>query len=141
MCAEDRNLNEPTSPRSTQVPRRTQPIVQKGTRFSAISHNAILVTRGSVFLRSTEKRATNTGDTRVLKCSCANLQTIKLIRCSCFYGRTSDLPTYKFWMKGWKRYEVKSIKVPSSRTSGFNWKLDIKDMDGTRTILNQLTDL
>jgi len=141
MCAENRTLDEPTTPRYANVPRRTKPIVQKGgKRFAAISHNSIVFTRESVFVRPTEKQAINTGYTQVLKCSYTKMQAIKPFRSSCFYQRTSELPNYKSWIKGWKRYEVKSVKVPS-RSSGFNWKLEIKDMDGTRTILNQLRDL
>jgi len=132
---------EPTAHRTTNVPQRNKPMLQNGERFSAISHNSMVFARGSAFVRPTERQAINTGYTQVLKCFCKNLQTIKPFRSACFHQRTSDFPNYKSWIKGWKRYEVKSIKVPSSRSSGFNWKLEIKDMDGTRTILNQLRDL
>jgi len=141
MCTEDGNLEEPTSARSTQVPPRKQPMVIKGDRFPSISPKSIVITHESIFLRPTEKRAIHTGHTQILRSFCTNLRTMKPLLCSCFYQRTSTLPNHKLWIKGWKRYEVRSIKVASSKSSGFKWKLEIKDMDGTRTILNQLEGL
>jgi len=141
MSIEDRSIDKPISARSTQVPQRTQPIVQKGKRFSSITHNSMVLTPGSVFLLSTKKQAINTGHTQVAKSSYMNSQTIRPFGSSSFYHRTSDVHIHKLGIKGWKRYEVKAIKVTSSRSSGFNWKLEIKDMDGTRTILDQLKDL
>jgi len=141
MSIEDRNLDMPISARSTQVPQLTQPMVQKGKHFSSITHSSMVLTRGSVFILSTKKQAINTGVTQVAKSSYMNLQTIKPFRSSCFYHRTSDIRNHKCGIKGWKRYEVKAIRVTSSRSSGFNWKLEIKDMDGTRTILDQLKNL
>lgn len=123
------------STKPTQMFLRTQRATQKHPKLLVISHNSGVLTRGSNFFRPQEKRTISKGHIEVLRTSCANLPSF---RSSSIYLRTTEFYNYKFRVKGWKRFDVKTIKVPSSNSSRCSWKLEIKDLDGTRTVLDQL---
>jgi len=139
MCHGNRNLDDgpntydddqPQSTKPTQMFQRTEPAAQKNLQVSGISNNSRLLTRGSNFLQPS-----STGHIEVLTSSSANLPTF---RSSFSCQRSRNFSNHKFRVKGWKRFDVEPIKVPSSNSSRFCWKLEIKDLDGTRTIFDQL---
>jgi len=142
MCHGDRNLDDelntydhdqPQSTKPTQMFQRTQQAAQKHRYVSGISNNSRLLTRGSKVLRPI-----STGHIEVLRSSSTNLPQFG---CSYSCQRSTDFLNYKFRIKRWERFDVEPIKVPSSNSSRFTWKLEIKDLDGTRTILDQLKAL
>jgi len=142
MCHGDRNLDDerdtshhdqPQSTKPTQMFQRTQSAAQKLPSVSGISKNSGVLTRGTNFLRPICP-----GHIEVLKSSSVNLPQF---RSSSIYQRSTDFSNHKFRIKGWKRFDVAIIKVPSSNSSRFTWKLEIKDLDGTRPILDQLKAL
>jgi len=142
MCRGDRNLDDEfdtsdhdqqQSTKPTHMFQRNQPAAHKHPLVSGIFKNSGVVTLGSNFLRPISR-----GHIEVLRSSSVNLPPF---RSSSIYQRSTDFSNHKFRIKGWKRFDVAIIKVPSSNSSRFTWKLEIKDLDGTRTILDQLKAL
>jgi hypothetical protein len=80
------------------------------------------------------------GHIQVLKPS-QNLISTTQCQFTSKYQRASEVFDHKFWIKGWKRYNVQSAKVISKVSTELCWILKIKDMDDSHMILDQLKEV
>jgi len=156
MCNEARvesefntvNEKKQSSSRSTSVQECCYPEGQKTKRPIAPPHNHKFLGRAEIqtleynFSHRMEKHANRKAHRQIFQQSPGNLSTTSRYQsASAFNRRSSDFSEHKFWIKGWKRFDVKIVQTPSPNNAGAVWMLKIKDMDDTHCILDQLKEV
>lgn len=155
MCTEDRVESEfnavnekKQSSRSTSVHECCYSEGQRTKRPLAPPHNHKVLRRVEIqtlennFSHRMEKHANRKAHLQIYRHSPENLSTTSRFRsASAFHRRSSDFSEHKFWIKGWKRFDVKIVQTPSPNNTGAVWMLKIKDMDDTHCILDQLKEV